>query len=98
MEALRYEITDTETGEVRRIDPISYEDPMHPGTAKAMPVSVEKEENRVILDNGYQKEVLPKEDLEAGRLILRTSPYRPVLPKEKPRSCVPCTGCGRCSW
>jgi hypothetical protein len=71
---------------------------MHPGQAKAMPVSVTKGENRVILDNGYKKEVLEKGDLDAGNLVVRKLPFAPVLPKEKPRSCVPCTGCGRCSW
>ncbi|MDD6691771.1 MAG: hypothetical protein PUE63_08035 [Lachnospiraceae bacterium] len=71
---------------------------MHPGQAKAMPVSVTKGEDRVILDNGYKKEVLEKGDLDAGNLVVRKLPFVPVLPKEKPRSCVPCTGCGRCSW
>jgi hypothetical protein len=93
-----YVITDQRTGKVTELTPVSYEDPMEPGHAKAMPVSVTKDGEGVLLDNGYQHILIKQADLDRGVVVVTTRPFEPVLPRYTGKRCSPCTNCGACSW
>lgn len=85
-------------GRTARIAPVSYEDPMHPGQAKAMPIRKTRQSGKIIFDNGYTREEVTEAELSSGQVKIVRHPFVPVLPKQKGHSCTVCTGCGRCSW
>lgn len=95
---LSYLILDHKTGSRQIIAPICYEDCMNPGKALAIPVQKTISKDTLHLRIGETSVSIPLSDLDNGLVEIREEEFTPSLPRQIPKSCSPCTNCGKCSW
>ncbi len=95
---LSYSVLDHKTGLLQTVSPVCYEDCMNPGRALAIPVRKTVSGDALLLQSGDSSVTVSLSDLKSGRIEITEQEFTPTLPKQAPRSCSPCTNCGRCSW
>lgn len=95
---LAYSVWNHQTGLRQIITPICYEDCMNPGKALAIPVRKTISGETLVLQSGDSSVTVSLSDLENGKIEITEQEFTPTLPRQAPRSCSPCTNCGRCSW
>lgn len=95
---LSYSVWNRQTGQKQTITPVYYEDCMNPGKVRAIPVRKTRSRDALTLQSGDSSVTIPFSDLKNGKIEIAEQEFTPILPKQAPRSCNPCTNCGRCSW
>ena len=95
---LAYSIWNRQTGRRQTITPVCYEDCMNPGKVLAIPVQRTISQDVLTLQSGNSYVTVSLSDLKNGTVEITEQEFIPSLPRQDPRSCSPCTNCGRCSW
>lgn len=95
---IRYILSDKIHSTSREVAPIVYEDAMHPGQMKSLPVKRTETAETITLESGFDRVEIPKSALADGTLELREEEFTPQLPPHRKNPCNPCTGCGACSY
>ncbi len=93
-----YSVWNHQTGLRQTITPVCYEDCMNPGRALAIPVRKTISQDVLTLQSGDSSVTVSLSDLKNGTIEITEQEFTPTLPRQVPRSCSPCTNCGRCSW
>ena len=80
-----------------KIEPVAIESCMTPGTFRIKPISIEKDDEYIIFNNGRDKLKILVKDFENGTVTIQADEFIPQITKSKSQ-CTNCTNCGRCSW
>ena len=82
---------------IGKIEPVAIESCMSPGTFRITPVSIKKENENIVFNNGRDELKISAKDFENGTVTIESDEFIPKTTKAQSQ-CTNCTNCGRCSW
>lgn len=91
-----YRIHNLITGDDRDVRPIVYEDAMHPGRIRTIPVERTEEDGSIVLSVGFDRWTVSRDDVRSGKMSVEEYEFTPTLPKRNTNPCNPCRNCGAC--